>query len=80
MTNLRQQLAETAAKQTANRTEQLYETLRKSAFERASEGFHSLSYTSDYPVRWGDITSRFKEQGLTVELYPEYNTIKLIWN
>lgn len=80
MSNLRQQLAETAAKQTANRTEQLYETLRKSAFEHASLGYHSLSYTSDYPVRWEYITSRFKEQGLTVKLYHEYNTIKLSWD
>lgn len=79
MSNLKTQLAETAAKSRLANSEKLCETLRKVAFDQALLGHTSLTYKFDLPVDGTKIKEYFTNQGVEVEVDYLYNLVKLSW-
>lgn len=79
MSNLKTQLAETAAKSRLSNTEKLCEMLRKTAFDQALVGHNSLRYKYDVPIDEAKIKEYFNAQGVEVEIDHYYYVIKLSW-
>jgi hypothetical protein len=79
VSNLKTQLAETAAKSRISNAEKLCETLRKTAFDQALVGHMSLAYKYDKPVDGAKIKEYFNAQGVQVEIDHAHYVIRLSW-
>lgn len=79
MTNLKQQLADTAAKSRLTNTEKMCENLRKIAFEQALVGHTSVRYQYDVPIDGKQLKEYFTSQDVSVEIDYLHNIIKLSW-
>lgn len=80
MSNLKTQLAETAAKNRISNAEKLCESLRKTAFDQALLGYTSMAYKFDKPIDGSKIKEYFSTQGVKVEIDYAYNVIRLQWD
>ena len=79
MSNLKTQLAETAAKSRLANSEKLCETLRKTAFDQALLGYSSMRYKYEVPIDERKIKEYFVNQGVEVEFDYLYCVVKLSW-
>jgi len=79
LTNLKTQLADTAAKNRTINTDKLCEVLRKTAFEQALLGHSALRYQYDLPIDGAKLKEYFTSQDVQVEIDYYNHIIKLSW-